>query len=285
MRNVALKAWMRPTMLLPGILFLVVGLPVAADAAFSATDETDCSASDRRLFLATEQQAVLKLLGSGTDRDLTTLRDHDDLAALATVGYKDYNHYFVSFAGQGLPILDLSRFPFVRPGNPSFLLYAPSPDAADVTDIANPDFPYTLAGWGYAGPNYSYDKDSQTPRYPDVLGPCIGAGDWFVHERGIHPADTGGMHSVPPEEEEHGHEPGDSFPIPGVEGPVGFSHPRLWDIHFWLGPDVVPSISILNPGRCIPGMPSDVGVAWFHPEDDQKEVGREHCTVTNVRPT
>lgn len=244
----------------------------------SETD--DCSSSNRRELLTAEQRAVLELVG-----DLTTLRDHADLAALAAVGYKDYDHYFVSFAGQGLAILDLTRFADVRPGNPSLLLYEPSPDAADVTDIDGPDFPYSLAGWGYAGPNYGYDKQNQRPVYPtDLADLCLGAGDWFVHERGIHPADTGGMHSVPPKEEqegeeEHGHASGDTFPIPGVEGPVGFSHPRIWDIHLWLGTDGVPSISILNPGRCIPGIPSDVGVAWFHPEDDQREVGREHCAV------
>lgn len=237
-----------------------------------------CTPTQRRDLVAAEQRAVLDLVG-----DRTTLRDHADLAALAGVGYKDYDHYFVSFAGQGLAILDFTRFADVRAGNPSFLLYEPSPDAADVTDIDGPDFPYSLAGWGYAGPNYSYDKENQRPVYPKELTElCIGASDWFVHERGIHPADTGGMHSVPPEEEQHGHEAGDTPPLPtDCEPicPVGLPHPRIWDIHLWLGTDGVPSISILNPGSCIPGIPSDVGVAWFYPEDDQREVGREHCAT------
>lgn len=247
--------------------------PPPEAAASSGTDDASCDPTKRRELLAAEQRAVLDLVG-----DLTTLRDHHDLAALAAVGYKDYDHHFVSFAGQGLAILDFTRFADVRPGNPSFLLYEPSPDADDVTDIEGPDFPYSLAGWGYAGPNYSYNREKQEPVWPHELDRlCLGAGDWFVHERGIHPSDTGGMHSVPPEEQEHGHASGDSFPIPGIEGPVGFPHPRIWDIHLWLGPDGVPSISILNPGKCIPGIPSDVGVAWFHPEDDHREVGREHC--------
>lgn len=242
----------------------------------SGRDAGECGPTERRELLAGEQSAVLELVG-----DLTTLRDHDDLAALAAVGYKDYDHYFVSFAGQGLAILDFTRFADVRPGNPSFLLYEPSPDADDVTDIDGPDFPYSLAGWGYAPEtSYSYDKKNQQPVWPHELDElCVGEGDWFVHERGIHPSDTGGMHSIPPDEEEHGHASDNSFPIPGIDGPIGFPHPRIWDIHLWLGQEGVPSISILNPGRCIPGIPSDVGVAWFHPEDDQREVGREHCAV------
>jgi hypothetical protein len=237
--------------------------------AVSAGGDPGCDAQERKGFLATEQRDVLELLRSQPGRDLTVLRDEGDLSALAALGYDGYDHYFVSFAGQGLAIIDFTREP--KPGNPFFLLYSPSAEASDVTDIDGPDFPYSLAGWGYV----VFPYNALEP--PTALGDCVGRGDWFVHERGIHPADTGGMYSVPPHEDHHGQASGESFPMPGVDGPVGLPHPRAWDIHFWLGSDGVPSISILNPGPCIPGMPSDVGVAWFHPDNDRTEVGREQC--------
>ncbi|HEV8575426.1 MAG TPA: hypothetical protein VGR43_12065, partial [Dehalococcoidia bacterium] len=203
-----------------------------------------CSSRERRALLMREQMRILALVRSyGPEAsDLTTLRDQSDLVRLAqpdpeagTV-YNFYPHQFASFAGMGFAVLNTGE---LGPGKPDLLLYAPSPDKTDVTDPYGPDFPYTLAGWGYLSP---YDHEE----HPILLSPCIVRGDWFVHERGIHPADDWTMHAVPPHEVEHGQDPGQDPVLPTECQDIcmaGIQHGRFWDIHFWLGDRGRPAVS------------------------------------------
>jgi hypothetical protein len=219
-----------------------------------------CTISDRQHALATDQWRVLQRVG-----DLTTLRGPADLTRLATIGYSIYPHQFVSFKGMGMPVLDPSTLvhwpghPLPEVGHPSLLLYRPAPWAQDVTDLERAEFPYTLAGWAY-GDNYHW---AQIPSLP-----CLVRGDWFVHERGIHPLIDGGFIPVPPPETFHGQADGSDAPYPvPFDQPwrVGVPHPRAWDTHIWLsGGGPVPKVSMLNPGKLIPGLDPQVGVAFFY---------------------
>lgn len=79
---------------------------------------------------------------------------------------------------------------------------------------------------------------------------------------------------VPPKEEFHGQDSGDD-PIHPAECDdpqtistelcsAGIQHPRIWDIHLWLGKEAS-SVSMLSP-RSIKGMDPEVGRAFFYPE-------------------
>lgn len=228
-----------------------------------ARDQSGCTASERRAFLREEQATILQLVG-----DLRTIRDEVDLARLAApdpqsgTAYNFYDHLFVSARGMGMAVVNTGE---IGPGKPDVLLYAPDPRAADVTDPHGPDFPYTLAGWAYA-------REYAPKQHPTFLGPCIVRSDWFVHERSIHPADDWTNVAVPPEEERHGEAPGNDPPLPTACAqpcPLGFPHGRLWDIHLWLGKNGIAQVSMLSPGKPIPGFDPQVGTAFFFPEAAQ----------------
>jgi hypothetical protein len=244
-----------------------------------------CNAADRSAYLGDEQAVVLDLVshyGPGDGRDLTTLDERQDIVALAEgdpesgTRYGVYDHAFVSFRGMGLAIInagDNGTEPDGRrrPGKPDLLLYAPKDPNADATDPYGPDLPYELAGWAYSPLSYDYYQ------HPTFLGECIERKDWFVHERGIHPADSWGMVSVPPDEEGqvHGQASGQDPILPSecddprtlvVETcPAGIQHTRIWDIHFWRGKGRA-SVSMLSPNP-IAGIDPEVGKGFFYPDD------------------
>jgi hypothetical protein len=162
-----------------------------------------CTEQQRKADLRDEQTVVLDLVshyGPGAGQNLTTLDGPEDMSALAqgdlesgTV-YRLYDHAFVSFEGMGMAMAiinigdngtDSTDPTRRRPGKPDLLLYAPNQESSDPTDPYGADFPYELAGWAYS-PAYVPSE------HPTFLGDCITRVDWFVHERGIHPADTWG---------------------------------------------------------------------------------------------
>ncbi|MDP8931111.1 MAG: DUF11 domain-containing protein [Actinomycetota bacterium] len=236
---------------LTGVL-AVLSLPDARSAG------SECTPEDRAGQLTQAQQGVLGMLGT-----LTTLNNEVDLAALAGLGYDFYDHQQVSFKGMGWPVVNPDGNSANRP---FVLLYAPTPPEPPAT-VTHPrdgfDFPYTLAGWAYSPPDrYNFESP---PTIPDLE--CIGREEWFVHERGIHPFETGGMTPLPPPEELDGDTPhGTSYgqdirPLLTQMAPGDFPHPRIWDLHVWLDGDNVPTVSMLNPGDPIPGINPDNGVS------------------------
>ncbi|MDP8930148.1 MAG: hypothetical protein M3O70_16660 [Actinomycetota bacterium] len=249
---------------------LVTTLTTAAPA--DSVQPTSCSGSERRAALRTEQADVEALVGE----QFMTLDGSAELAALATRNpitdrgaYDFLDHQFASARGVGVAIIDTASLASgITPGKPNLLFYAPSPEATNVIDPYGPDFPYRLVGWGYT-PASAYNW-KQHPMELDER--CITRADWFVHERGIHPADTWQNIAVPPPNDDpHGTAVGDE-PIAPEECdpepcPAGFQHPRIWDIHFWLdgSGEGVPSVSILHPRGMIAGWDPDVGVSFFYP--------------------
>lgn len=253
----------------------------------AAPEYAPCTPAERHADLRDEQTVVLDLVshyGPGDGQDLTTLNGPEDMAALARgdaesrTFYSVYDHAFVSFRDMGMAVLNTgdngtepADHTRRRPGKPDLLLYAPNSLTADATDPDGADFPYNLVGWAYSP---LYDPE----QHPTFLGGCVTRADWFVHERGIHPADTWGMVAVPPDEEgrRHGEHPGQD-PILASECddpatiavelcPAGIQHPRIWDIHLWLGKEAA-SISMLSPFP-IAGIDPEVGKAFFYPEPD-----------------
>ena len=206
------------------------------------------SATDYRAALQADEDAVLDQIGS-----LTTLNDGFDVAALATRGWGVLSHGFSSFEGMGVAFvhnhLPSTLAGTIVPGRPTLLLYAPATGAADVTDPAGPDFPYTLVGWAYGAPF----KLSQRPKLE-----CVPWEKWFIHERGLHTLD-GGFLPVPPSFELIcGTADAQDPPL----GP-GVPHGRLWDLHIWRTPGPN-QIAIRHPSRTIPGHDSTTSPASFY---------------------
>ncbi|WP_282697111.1 hypothetical protein [Streptomyces sp. CC208A] len=46
--------------------------------------------------------------------------------------------------------------------------------------------------------------------------------------------------------------------------PPGIQHGRIWNMHFRLGVGGVPTLSILKPGRPIPGWDPRIGTGFFY---------------------
>jgi hypothetical protein len=216
-----------------------------------------CTPDERAQALAAEQARVLELL-----EDVRVLADESDFEVLKrprglAASYTIPSHALTSILGMGFSVANAGR---VVPGEPHLLFYRPSPDAIDVGDPWGPDFPYELVGWGY-GAVYT---PGQVPIFPDDPGlRCLELGDWFLHEAGVHPYDTGRYVMVAPEEEYAGQV---AAPPPSLQacGCEGAPHPRLWDIHFWIDGGDVPVVSMLNPGEPIPGW--DPEGAFFYPD-------------------
>ncbi|MFF3313673.1 hypothetical protein [Streptomyces sp. NPDC002952] len=197
------------------------------------------------------------------------LRNQADVDAMATTGatvpgQKTYDmlpHKFASMRGAGLTLLNLNQP--MTPGMPTLLMYRPA--NGDVIEPDHGDFPYELAGWGYAGP---YTPGAAPAFHSDQGLKCLQASDWFVHERSVHPSDTWQNLPFPPHEAYHGQV--DGGPPPGTAEcgcPVGMAHPRMWDTHIWLNEtENTATVSMLNPGIPIPGFDPGVGKGFFYPE-------------------
>jgi uncharacterized repeat protein (TIGR01451 family) len=262
---------------------------VAAWLAVSTTptahgqgEGSTCTDAEPNAAFSADQQAVLDMLRPAPGVDLTTLKTEADLAALAALGYNVYPHQRVSFRGMGWDVynarFDPDNFPVSDPaaGRPTLLLYEPSGE--NVTDPRDDfDFPYTLRGWVYLNP-YNFAQHPLSPLVPD----CIAREEWFVHERGLHPFQDGGMKPDPPDEDVHGTAPRGTEPE--IEFPGDIAHARFWSIHIWCpvvpcrGGDV-PIISMLNPGEPIrgidpgagsspppPGTPREQFPAFYYPQ-------------------
>jgi quercetin dioxygenase-like cupin family protein len=213
----------------------------------------ECALDERREVLRQEQQSILRRLGP-----YRVLRNEADLAQLAKPprNFSFLAHQYTSFRGIGLTIINPVETP--RLGSPNLIFYAPNPDADDTTDPRGPDFPYTLVGWAYGVP---YEPG----RIP-ALVPCMGLKDWHIHERGVHPVDSGGMTVMPPTETVYGASPGTFVDAPAMDPVVGFPHPRVWTVHFWLEPNGLPRSAILDPTDPPPGIDPGVGSSFFFPE-------------------
>lgn len=166
------------------------------------------------------------------------------------------------------PVLDTHNTT-PAPGRPSLLLYAPSGD--NVTAPRHGfDFPYRLSGWAHL---FEYAPGDR----PSFL--CLGEAEWFVHERGIHTFDDGDFDPIrPADDEPRGNALGDDMPCttePVLNAfcidrePGDFGQPRAWDIHVWLDGDDVPTVSMTNPARKIPGVDTQIGKAFFFPETNE----------------
>ncbi|MGI5186128.1 hypothetical protein ACQEVZ_58760 [Dactylosporangium sp. CA-152071] len=235
---------------------------VVSSAVSDASHRTrlGCTYIDRHRALALEQRRVLSFM-----KDFLVLRNEADVERLAQprdgVQYFVFSHAYNSIRGMGLSIINGGEYS--GPGKPAMLLYRPSGKAKNVTDPDGPDFPYTLVGWGYAG----LYMPGQPPSYADDPGlRCLTKQDWLVHERSVHPADTWANIPVPPQEAWHGAATGEIPPsADDCACPVGMTHPRLWDLHIFAGPLGVPTVSMLNPGRPMPGFDPQVGLGFFYP--------------------
>lgn len=237
------------------VLVVLSALPAAATEVGSqqrqpSAKDLDCAPAKRARTLREEQVAVLKTVGR-----LAVIRDRADLAALAEppLGFNSLLHQFTSFEGIGLTVF--SPTAQLAPGSPNFLFYGPSKQARDTRDPRGPDFPYTLVGWAYGVP--------YTPgRLPTFL-PCIGAKDWHIHERGIHPYKTGGMIPMPPAEAGFGESSGQLSDPPALRPVVGFPHPRTWTTHFWRGAGGTAQSAILDPTDPPDGVDSGEGSSFY----------------------
>lgn len=245
-----------------------VAEPGQLHAASSATTDrarTGCGHFQRVWSLALEQQRVLKFL-----KDFLVIRNDADLARLGEPRegalYAIHSHEFANIRGMGFSIVNGAGG---GPGMPTLLMYRPSPKAKDVVDPHGPDYPYELAGWGYAGP---YTPGVAPPWITsDPLLKCVYYGEWFVHERSVHPFDTWQNIPVPPVEDFPGQVPAGTAPTPDECTPacIGASHPRLWDLHLWTGKLGVPTVSMLNPGPLLRGFDPVVGVGFFYSQAPQ----------------
>jgi len=196
-----------------------------------------CTPKERREMLAEDQRALLEKLG-----DLVVLRDEADLARLAALGFDAFPHWQTSLTGVGWTVADLEAIMAQTPGKPGRLNYRPAGGSNGPHD--GYDFPFVLAGWTYLAP---YD----VAQHPASLLPCVDRAEWFVHERGIHRYEDGGFDPVPPAEQRYGTAAGATSP---AAQPPNYGHPRSWDVHVWLRRSGVPTISVVNPGRPIPGL-------------------------------
>ncbi|MEV4518526.1 hypothetical protein AB0K00_57415 [Dactylosporangium sp. NPDC049525] len=236
---------------------------VSSATVFDVSHRTrsGCTHIERYRSLALEQRRVLSFM-----KDFLVLRNEADVERLAQprdgVQYFVFSHAYNSIRGMGLSIINGGEY--TGPGKPAMLLYRPNGKAKNVTDPNGADFPYTLAGWGYAG----MYMPGQPPSYPDDPGlSCLTKQDWLVHERSVHPADTWANIPAPPQEAWHGAAAGAIPPTAEECGcPVGMTHPRLWDLHLFASITGAATVSMLNPGRPMPGFDPQVGFGFFYPD-------------------
>lgn len=262
------------------ILAVLVGLfaliasagPVSAQVAVTGQSpavtkrapqaQTGCNYFQRLWNLHQEQKRVLEFI-----KDFRVLRNEADLVRLAEPRegalYTVLTHQFVNIRGMGMSVVNRTGG---SPGKPSLLLYKPSPKAKNVLDPLGADYPYELVGWGYAG---LYTPGAVPPAYSaDPLTKCLQYDEWFVHERSVHPFTNWQNIPVPPVEDFPGQVLGETAPGPEECTPAcpGANHPRLWDIHIWIGKCGVPTVSMFNPGKPYRGFDPEVGVGFFFPQ-------------------
>lgn len=211
-------------------------------------DSLTCPEPKRNRTLAGEQAAVLEQLG-----ELTVLRGRGDLKLLADRGSSFLPNQFTSLEGIGVTVTNPE--PFLAPGTPNLFFYAPSGGAGDTDDPQGPDFPYELAGWGYEVPFAPF-------HFPGFL-PCVGDGDWHVHERGVDALDSGRTTTMAPSENIIGGAPGSLLDAPPLRAVVGYPHPRTWAAHFWRDPSGVPKSGILDPTDPAPGVDPGEGSNFY----------------------
>lgn len=232
----------------------------------------NCTPVETRGELRSAQQGVLDMLARGTadaSDDLTTVRDEQDLAELAALGYDFYPHHQSSIEGMGWPVLDTFTGPAEQTAaRPQLLLYEPSGEIVTAPRDGF-DFPYRLRGWAY--PTLMYEHAQHPVNIPGLQ--CMQRDEWFVHERGIHTFYDGDFVPYPPEEEIDGEKPhgtargDDTVSLTPHLKPGDFPHERSWDLHVWCSPDCVtpttdvPTVSMLNPGPPILGLDPNVGVS------------------------
>jgi hypothetical protein len=251
-------------------LLAVAGLAVPATAnALSAGQShaavhngSQCTRGERLRTLAYEQRRVLKLVGR-----FRVIRNAADLAALGvpnpTTGtvYNLLPHMYDSMLGMGFTVVNAGAG---GPGKPTLLLYRPDSDGKSVTQPFVPDFPYRLAGWGYVSPYTPGQAPTWTAGDPGIR--CLLPTDWLIHERSVHPATTWQNIAVPPVEQYKGQVAGSTAPTAAeCQCVVGLSHGRFWDVHIWLGREGVPTVTMFNPGKLIPGFDPKVGLGFFYP--------------------
>jgi quercetin dioxygenase-like cupin family protein len=215
-------------------------------------DDLECAPAKRSGVLRGEQSAVLAQLGR-----LTELRDRKDLELLANMGFSFRPNQFTSVKGIGVSVSN--PVPLLQQGSPNVLFYTPGGDAADVSDPQDPDFPYTLVGWGYEVPYAPF-------HFPGFLQ-CVGAGDWHVHERGVDALASGRTTTMAPSETIIGGAIGALYDPPALQTVPGYPHPRAWSAHLWLDPSGVPRSEILDPTDPSPGVDADVGSNLYFLEE------------------
>ncbi len=241
----------------PGIVNVHPHFGKLADSDFDGTpDYMDIdSPSEFNQVLIQDEARVVNYLGT-----LTTLNGLADVARLAANLYVPV-HGFDSFQGQGVAFahdLNFSDPPVL--GRPNLLLYQPDLSGGvfgprDPTDL-QPDFNYTLVGWGYA-------TKYNPAHVPAFAG--FPADKWLVHESGFHPITSGTFQpTTPANDSPRGVQPGQTRPN---DQPATPWHERLWDIHFFRRPGGgVPVAEIHDPfGRNLPGNPTGAN-AFFYPQ-------------------
>ncbi len=239
----------------PGIINVHPHFGTLADSDLDGTpDYMDIdSPSEFNQAMSQDEARVVNFLGT-----LTTLNGLTDVGRLAVRGYVPV-HSFDSFQGQGVAFArDLNFSDPPELGRPNLLLYQPDLNGVfgqrDPTDI-QPDFNYTLIGWGYA----TQYNPSQVPAFAGFP-----ADKWLVHEAGFHPANGTFEPTPPANDNPRGVRPGQTRPN---EQPLTPWHERLWDIHFFRRPNGgTPAAEIHDPfGRNLPGNPTGTN-AFFYPQ-------------------
>jgi hypothetical protein len=205
------------------LLALICSAPARADPA-------GCPPEERRQALRTLQAYVLQ----AAPRELASLAEAVKPGGQLAGWQLTHGHVVMAVSGAVSVGNRWAQDPM-----PPLLQYAPSPSSspADWVDFDGPDGPYRLIGWGYLA---RYQPGSAPPSLR-----CIAASEWFVHEAGWHLKD-GGMHLTPDASVEP--------PRPQLEAGILMWHPRLWDIHYWIGEDGVPTVSYANPNAPGAGM-------------------------------
>jgi hypothetical protein len=232
----------------------------------AATAPAACTQAQSVAALKYEQARILQELAP-----FRVLENPEALAALAFpnavtgISYSVLTHMYGTLGGMGFTVASLQGLAGGQPvaGKPTLLLYRPNPAAKDVADPSKPAFPYTLVGWGYTAPY----NPGHTPTFGSDPGlKCIKPSQWLVHERGVHPASNWHFIPLPPKESWHGQATGQAVPTAAqCHCVIGMAHPRVWDLHIFLGSNGIPTVSMFNPGTPIPGFNVGGGVAFFYP--------------------
>jgi len=185
--------------------------------------ETGCTAEERREALRALQTQVLQAVPRQLDSLEKAIQPGGPLSGCRL------GHGHVVMAHTGAVPVGCSR---AKGPMPQLLQYAPSPSSspADWLDFDGPDGPYRVIGWAYTSP---YQPGSRPPTLR-----CVADSEWFIHDAGWHLKD-GSMLTTPGAMSEP--------PRPKLDVDIYYWHRPLWDIHFWIEEDGLPTISYANP--------------------------------------